>query len=305
MPELVFRLQKVLQEIGGTYEIIFVDDASPDNSWEIIEELSRQYPELIGIRLMRNYGQHSALAAGIRISRGEVVITMDDDLQTPPEELPKLLNKLDEGYDLVYGIRQKEAHGPLRNLCSRLGKKLLDRFFGVSVASSLSSYRAFRGCLKEQVASHRGPIIFLDALLCWGTERVGTIEVSHQKRLHGVSGYSWRKLIRHYINMITGFSQLPLKIACYLGLFTMAIGLGLLFCTVYNFYAKDLPVTGFTFVAASVAVLFGVQLFILGIMGEYLARMHQSLIGMPAYAIRDVTNRSQPNENISNAKIQK
>jgi len=207
-------------------------------------------------------------------------------LQTPPEEMPKLLAKLKEGYDLVYGIRAAEKHGFLRNHCSRLGKSLLARLLGIRVATSLSSYRAFCQSLRAPLDQHHGPVVFLDALLCWGTTRVGSVEVHHQARYTGVSGYSWGKLLQHYANMTTSFSQFPLKVASFLGIITTLFGLLLFLFVMLVYWIRGRPVPGFTFLAASITLFSGIQLFILGIMGEYLARMHQSLIGMPAYVVR-------------------
>ena len=288
LPELVSRLTRVLQKMTRAHEILLVNDGSPDQSWEVIQNLSRRNPRVVGINLMRNYGQHAALAAGIRASRGNVIVTLDDDLQTPPEEMPKLIKKLNEGLDLVYGIRKTETHGFLRNGCSRLGKYLLAQLLGVQVATSLSSYKAFCRSLREPLLRHHGPIIFLDALLCWGTTRVGSVEVDHHPRGEGNSGYNWWKLISHYANMTTSFSQLPLKLASFLGIAAMGAGL-VLFCFVLVVYwVRGIRVPGFTFVAAAITLFSGIQLFILGIMGEYLARMHQNLIGMPSYVIRQV-----------------
>lgn len=286
LPLLVSRVNHVLGSREGDFEIVLVNDGSPDNSWTVIQELADRNPRVGGVNLMRNYGQHAALAAGIRASRGRVIVTLDDDLQTPPEEIPKLLAKLQEGYDLVYGIRAAERHGFLRNHCSRLGKSLLARFLGVRVATTLSSYRAFCRSLRGPLDQHHGPVVFLDALLCWGTTRVGSVEVAHQARSQGVSGYSWGKLLQHYANMTTSFSQFPLKVASFLGIFTTGFGLVLFLFVMLVYWIQGRPVPGFTFLAASITLFSGIQLFILGIMGEYLARMHQSLIGMPAYVIR-------------------
>lgn len=283
---LVCRLEETLRGIARSYEIILVNDGSPDDSWRVIESLSRKNSRVVGISLMRNYGQHSALAAGIRVGRGGVIVTLDDDLQTPPEEMPKLLGKLYEGFDLVYGVRAKEAHGFFRNACSRIGKSLLTKLLGVRVATSLSSYKAFRSTLREPLLQHQGPVVFLDALLCWGTTRVGSVEVEHHQRKEGVSGYNLQKLIRHYANMTTSFSQFPLRLASFLGVVTMITGFLLFLFIVIIYFTCGNSVPGFTFVAASITLFSGIQLFILGVMGEYLAGMHQNLIGMPPYIIR-------------------
>jgi len=283
---LLSRLDATLKKTACSYEIIFVNDGSPDDSWKVIQDLVQQNPCVGGINLMRNYGQHAALAAGIRASRGKMIVTLYDDLQTPPEEIPRLIAKLKEGFDLVYGVRQQETHGILRNSCSQLGKKILAGLLGVKVATALSSYKAFHRNLREPLLSHQGPVVFLDALLCWSTTRVGIVKVDHHPRREGISGYKFGNLIQHYMNMATSFSQIPLKLASFLGLVTMIAGLSLFVLVLVVYWTKGIPVPGFTFVAASVTFFSGIQLFILGVMGEYLARMHQNLIGMPAYVVR-------------------
>ena len=287
LPEIVRRLEVVMDALGRTAEIILVNDCSPDGSWNVIRLLQTSTPRLRGVNLMRNYGQHAALLAGIQASRGAVVVTMDDDLQTPPEEMPRLLAALENGFDLVYGRREREQHGFFRNLCSVTAKKLLNRLLGIRVATSITSYKAFRGDLRACFASPTGPVVFIDAILCWGTTSIGTVEVRHEPRLQGPSGYNLRRLMRHTINMVTSFSQIPLQIASFIGLATMLFGFLLFLYVLADFAFRGAPVKGFTFLAAAITLFSGVQLFVLGVIGEYLARMHQRLIGMPAYSVRD------------------
>lgn len=287
LPELIDRLDRVLDSMGGSAEIILVSDGSPDGSWSVIKELQHSCGRLRGLNLMRNYGQHAALLAGVQASRGEVVVTMDDDLQTPPEEIPKLLDALGGGYDLIYGIRSQEQHGRFRNFCSKFSKKLFNRLLGISIATSITSYKAFRGSLRQAFSAQDGPVVFIDAVLCWGTTKVGTTVVRHEPRADGASGYGLRKLVMHAVNMVTSFSQVPLQVASFAGLTAMLFGF-LLFVYVlaeYAFYGT--PVRGFTFLGAALTLFSGVQLFVLGIIGEYLSRMHKRLVGMPAYIVRE------------------
>jgi glycosyltransferase involved in cell wall biosynthesis len=287
IPELIRRLEVVLDDIGRPAEIILVNDCSPDGSWNVIRLLQASNTRLRGINLMRNYGQHAALLAGIQASRGAVVVTMDDDLQTPPEEIPKLLTALEGGFDLVYGTREREQHGLFRNLCSVTAKRLLTRLLGIGVATSITSYKAFRSELRGCFSSPTGPVVFIDAILCWGTTRIGTVRVRHEPRPEGPSGYNLRRLIGHTINMVTSFSQIPLQIASLIGMVAMLLGLLLFLYVLADFAFRGTPVRGFTFLAAAITLFSGVQLFVLGVIGEYLARMHQKLIGMPAYSVRD------------------
>ena len=287
LPVLVQRLEKVLDRIGWRAEIILIVDCSPDDSWRVAKDLQRAHGRLRAINLMRNYGQHAALLAGIQASRGAIIVTMDDDLQTPPEEMPKLLAALEEGHDVVYGIRRKEQHGALRNFCSTTAKSMLNKLLGVRVATSITSYKAFRGKLRQAFESQSGPVVFIDAILCWGTTKIGTTVVEHAPRADGASGYSIRKLMLHTANMVTSFSQVPLQIASFIGLATMLFGFLLFLYVLADFVFRGTPVRGFTFLGAVLTLFSGVQLFVLGVIGEYLARMHQKSIGMPAYLVRE------------------
>lgn len=287
LPELVRRLEDVLDKFGRRSEIILVSDGSPDGSWKVVKDLQKSHQRIRGISLMRNYGQHAALLAGVHASRGAVIVTMDDDLQTPPEEMPKLLAALDQGYDVVYGIREKEQHSGFRNFCSTTAKKLVNRLLGVRVATSITSYKAFRAELREAFEAQRGPVVFIDAILCWGTTKVGTTVVRHEPRPDGSSGYSFSRLALHFANMVTNFSQVPLQIASILGFVVMMFGFLLFLYVLAEFAFRGTPVRGFTFLGAALTLFSGVQLLVLGVMGEYLARMHQRSTGMPAYMIRE------------------
>ena len=284
---LVRRIEDVFDKLGLSAEIILVNDCSPDGSWSVIKELQTSRVRLHGINLMRNYGQHAALLAGIQASRGAVIVTMDDDLQTPPEEMPKLLEVLGQGNDVVYGIREREQHGRFRNFCSTMAKKFLNKILGVRVATSITSYKAFRGELRQAFQGQIGPVVFIDAILCWGTTKIGTTVVRHEPRSDGASGYSICKLMLHTANMVTSFSQVPLQIASFIGLGTMLLGFSLFIYVLGDFVFHGTPVRGFPFLGAALTFFSGVQLFVLGVIGEYLARMHQKSIGMPAFMVRE------------------
>lgn len=287
LPELIRRVGDVLDKMGLRSEIILVSDGSPDGSWRVIKELQKTNERIRGINLMRNYGQHAALLAGVHATRGALVVTMDDDLQTPPEEMPKLLATIEKGYDVVYGIRAKEQHGGLRNFGSTMTKKLVNRLLGVRVATSITSYKAFRGELRGAFLAQTGPVVFIDAILCWGTTKIGTTVVRHEPRPDGASGYVFSKLALHAVNMVTSFSQVPLQIASVLGLVVMMFGFVLFVYVWADFAFRGTPVRGFTFLGAALTLFSGVQLLVLGVIGEYLARMHQKSIGMPAYMVRE------------------
>jgi len=287
LPELVDRVNGVLDRLPGPAEVILVNDGSPDASWQVITSLAGSRPRLRGISLMKNYGQHGALLAGILASRGRLIVTLDDDLQTPPEEIPRLIDELNKGFDLVYGIREREQHGIFRNACSVGIKWALSRLLGVGAARAMTSCRIFRSELRRAFEGRVGPYVFLDALLCWGTSRIGSVIVVHRRRDDGSSGYSIGRLVSHAVGMVISFSHVPLQIAGYIGLVATLLGVVLLAYVLSTFLLDGRVVPGFTFLAATLILFSGVQLFVLGVMGEYLARMHQRLMGAPSYVIRE------------------
>lgn len=293
---LVQRLHQVLEAEAAEYELVLVNDGSSDQSWDVICELSVMYPWLRGINLMRNYGQHNALLCGIRSARYEIIVTMDDDLQNPPEEIPKLLKKLDKEYDVVYGTPQKEQHGFWRNMASQVTKLVLKSAMGVQIARNVSTFRAFRSDVRNAFADFSGQFVSIDVLLAWGTTRFASIPVSHNERREGLSNYTFRKLLVHTINMMTGFSTASLRVASLVGLGFSLFGFIVLVYVVGRYLIQGYSVPGFPFLAAIISIFSGVQLFCLGIIGEYLARMHYRIMEMPVYNIKEQTYLKESKE---------
>lgn len=285
--ELVARLETVLTDLAHHFEIILVNDGSSDGSWQVVTRLARRYSWVRGLNLMRNYGQHNALLAGMRQAKYEVTVTMDDDLQNPPEEVPKLVAKLGEGFDVVYGTPQREQHGFLRNLASQVTKLALQSAMGAETARSVSAFRAFRTQIRDAFASYKSPFVSIDVLLTWGTTHFVAMPVQHDPRLVGVSHYTVRKLMTHALNMITGFSIVPLQLASLIGFGFTLLGLGVLLYVIGRYLIQGGSVPGFSFLASVIAIFSGAQLFALGIIGEYLARMHFRTMERPTYAIRE------------------
>lgn len=285
LPELVRRLA-AQQPLLGDYEVILVCDASPDDTWESIRRVAAEDAHVRGVLLARNFGQHNALLCGISASRGALVVTMDDDLQHPPEELSKLFAALVPGVDLVYGLPERETHGLVRDLASVATKSAMDRATGNRVKDT-GAFRLFRGHLREVFRRYNASFVSIDVLLSWGTTRMVAVPVRHDVRKLGVSGYTLRKLVRHAVTMITGYTVWPLRLASYIGFVFFALG-GLMFLyVVLGYLLRGSPVQGFTFLAAAVTLFSGVQLFCLGIMGEYLARVYYRTMDRPPYLVRE------------------
>jgi glycosyltransferase involved in cell wall biosynthesis len=286
LPELVRRVGVALDELVDGHEIVLVNDGSHDGSWGVIEELVGAWPQVRGIDLMRNYGQHNAILAGLRAARGEVVVTLDDDLQHPPEEIAKLLARISEGADVVYGVPRAEQHGILRDLASQVTKLALQSAMGAKTARQVSAFRALRTQLRDAFASYQGSFVSIDVLLTWATTRFGAVVVEHRPREIGKSNYTFGKLITHAVNMMTGFGVWPLQIASMIG-FAFTVFGGILLAYVLGRYViQGSSVPGFPFLASVIAIFSGAQLFALGIIGEYLARMHFRIMDKPAYTVR-------------------
>jgi len=286
LQELYTRLKTSLTAISDDFEVIMVEDCGGDRSWKIIEELSRMDQRVKGIQLCRNFGQHNALLCGIRAAQGELIVTMDDDLQHPPEEIPKLLMKLNEGYDVVYGTPMREQHGFWRDIASQVTKLALQSTMGAKIARNVSALRAFRTRLRDAFANYQSPFVSIDVLLTWATTSFAAIPVQHDPRQSGESHYTFRKLVAHALNMMTGFSPLPLQFASLVGFTFTLFGLVVLIYVIGRFLIHGRSVPGFPFLASVIAIFSGAQLFALGIIGEYLARMHFRTMEKPPYVIR-------------------
>ncbi|MCG3768932.1 MAG: Undecaprenyl-phosphate 4-deoxy-4-formamido-L-arabinose transferase [Nitrosomonadaceae bacterium] len=283
--KLIDRLQPVLEGLGCAYELVLVNDGSLDGSWSIIRKLSEKYPWVRGYSLMRNYGQHNALLCGIRAAVFSTICTLDDDLQHPPEEIPRLLSKLNEGFDVVYGAPQMETHGWWRDLASQITKIALQEVMGAETARHASAFRVFRTQLRQAFDDYSSPFVAIDVLLTWGGARFSMLQVRHDPRTIGKSNYTFRKLLLYAINMLTGFSTLPLRVASVLGFAFTIFGGGVLIYVLARYWISGAVVPGFSFLASIIVIFSGVQLFSLGIIGEYLARMHLRSLDKPAYAI--------------------
>lgn len=291
---VVKELAVELPKLNDIFEVILVEDQGGDGSWDVIQGLSAEYGWVHGFQLMRNYGQHSALLCGIRAASFEVIVTMDDDLQHPTKHIKDLVDKLAEGYDVVYGKPEREQHGLLRNMASLMTKMVLQGAMGAETARSLSAFRAFRTRLRQSFADFRGPLVNIDVLLTWGTTNFAAVPVPHSPRTIGASNYTFRKLLAHTFNMVTGFSTLPLRFASLLGLIMTAFGFLILVYIIFSqVFAFQFEVPGFTFTASIISIFAGAQMFTLGIIGEYLARMHLRIMDKPAYIIQQSTQEKE------------
>lgn len=287
---LVKQLATTLPSLTDNFEVVLVEDNGGDGSWAVVERLSREYAWVRGFKLVRNYGQHGALLCGIRAARFEVIVTMDDDLQHPVEKIADLVALLANDYDVAYGTPVRQRHTLLRNFASLMTKWALQGAMGAETARSISAFRAFRSSLRDSFADYRGPLVNIDVLLTWGTSRFVAIPTPHAPRAIGASTYTIGKLVTHTFNMVTGFSTLPLRIASAVGLLMTVFGLVILtYIILSQVFAFQFQVPGFTFTASLISIFAGAQMFTLGVIGEYLARMHLRIMDKPAYVVEQST----------------
>jgi undecaprenyl-phosphate 4-deoxy-4-formamido-L-arabinose transferase len=241
------------------------------------------------MRLGRNYGQHSAILAGIRSAKFPITVTLDDDLQNPPEEISKLVELLVDSnvFDVVYGVPELVAQSNWRRISGVWIRRVLGKTMGVGEATKLSSFRAFRTKLRDGFESSLGPGVSIDSLLAWTTDSFGSVTVDHKSRSNGKSNYSFRKLLFFAVDTITGYSTLPLRIASIIGLVTAAGGLVLLAFFVLWPVFRGNSVEGFPFLASTIILFSGIQLITLGVIGEYLGRMHFRIMKKPEYFVAE------------------
>ncbi len=289
---LTERLLKVLPELFSAYEILLIDDCSPDSSWQVVRELQAAHPDVIrGIHLARNFGQHNATLCGIRAARYEFCVTMDDDLQHPPEQLPLLVEEIEKGYDVVYAVPKKLPHSWWRNLGSKMTKIILGKIMGIPIRE-IGAFRVFRTYLRDAFANYSSPEVYIDPLLSWGTKNFSHVYVEEDKREIGTSNYSFKKLVKASLLILTGYSTAPLRFASLLGLIFMLFG----FCVLIYVLIIALVVgstPGFPFLACLISIFAGVQLFTLGMFGEYLARVYDRSSDRPPYVVREISDDTE------------
>ena len=290
---LVAELARVLPDLAPNHELLLVNDGSPDNSWALIEKLAQSFPFVRGIALMRNYGQHNATLCGIRSARFDTVITMDDDLQHSPDDIAVLIAKLDEGHDVVYGVWRERRRSWWRSFFAVLTKRAVAWVMGANTVRDMSAFRAIRTHVRRGFEAFDGPDVIVDVLLSWGTSRFSAVSIQERDRGAGQSNYSFWKLVKVSLLVLTSYTTAPLRFANAIGLFFICFGLLAFLRTIYVYFSEG-SVPGFSFLAATILSFGGVQLFALGIIGEYLARIFERASGRPPYTIGRTTGSHQP-----------
>ena len=289
-------LREVVQEIVDTmdglpayrYEIILVNDCSPDNTFSVIQSLTREFPFIIGVDLARNFGQHAALMAGFHQAAGDVIVCMDDDGQTPADEVGLLLEKIQNGYDVVYASYSRKQHSAFRNWGSRINNKMTEIMLGKPQALSVTSYFAMQRFVMEEMLRYGQCYPYVTGLVLRTTRNICNVEVHHRARLVGQSGYTFRKLLALWMNGFTSFSVKPLRMATYFGAIIATCGFLYLLYIVIRYFVSHAAPQGWSSTMAILLLLGGVILLVLGLIGEYVGRIFMCVNASPQYVIRQI-----------------
>jgi glycosyltransferase involved in cell wall biosynthesis len=286
--ELYTRLVKILEEIGKSFEIVFIDDGSEDSSFVTLKELASRDKRVKVIKFTRNFGQHPAIMAGFRFCQGKAIILMDADLQNPPEEIPKLIKEYKKGYDIVYGVREKRKDPFWRKIGSEIVLYLIRKMLNFHIPDVVSAFRIMDRKVIEGLKNMKEKQYYIATLIAWMGFSYTTVPVTHSPREKGKTGYNLFKLIFLTLDMIVGFSYAPLRWATMIG---GGFAFGSIVAALYILWQKlvmKIGVPGFASLFVGITFLSGVQMILLGIIGEYIARIYREAQKRPDYVIDEI-----------------
>lgn len=288
--EIKDTMAKLKEQKEYDYEIVLINDCSPDNTIGTIRRLCEQDPMIKGIGFARNFGQHSALMAGLRQAEGDYVVCLDDDGQTPADEVDKLLSKLEEGYDAVYAAYDHKQHSAFRNLGSKVNELMTRVMLNKPAELYISSYFAVKRFVVEDMIRYENSYPYVIGLVLRATKNITNVSVNHREREEGTSGYTIKKLLGLWFNGFTAFSVKPLRLATCVGGFSAVVGFIYGFYTIIKkFINPDVPM-GFSSTMAAIVFFGGMIMLMLGLIGEYIGRIYISLNNSPQYVIRERLN---------------
>lgn len=286
--ELCDGLIKFLPSTCNAYEIVLVDDG---NSYDVsiyLDILVSDYSSIKVIHLSKNFGQHNALLAGLHIAQYPIIVTMDDDLQHSPSDLPAMLTALDDNTDIVYGVPVEQPHGWMRGILSRTVKRIISDTSSAKHIGYHSAFRVFRRSLVPYADNFRQSTVNMDQILSWSSNRVSKVEVVHNPRKYGESNYTSSRLIKHAVYLILNFTTWPLRLSSMLGILSCCVSLFILVYVVMQRVLTGATVPGFAFLASSVSFFGGIQLLSIGVIGEYIAQIFTRTSDQPTFAIRNI-----------------
>ncbi len=295
LPFVIEDIRNEFRKRDEEYQIILVNDGSPDNTFEVIEDLCKQDDRITGINLLKNYGQPSAKLAALTQVKGDVVIFMDDDGQHPAEGIFKLVDKLNEGYDVVYAEFKHKKHSAFKRFTSSLHNWIAEVMGNKPKGIKRSSFTAWRRQVADSLLKYKSPFISIGSYLMTVTSKYANVEIDHHERISGSSGYTFKKLFKMWLNIFISFSMMPLRLATYLGfLFSGCSFIGMVYLVIRKI-VRPFKVSGYTSTLLIILFIGGVIMIILGIMGEYIGRIYMTVSGMSQYNIREIINGKNDN----------
>jgi len=291
-------IAKVVNEIIQTvalrkeysYELILINDCSPDNVYSVIKDLANKNENIKGISLSKNFGQHSALLTGMNYVTGDIVICLDDDGQTPANEMFSLIDKINEGYDLVFAEYSNKKHSRFRNIGSRINDYMAQQLVGKPKKLTLTSYFATKRFVVEEIKKYKNPYPYIPGLLLRTTNNIANVPVLHRERELGTSGYTFKKLLSLWLNGFSAFSVKPLRFASILGAVLASLGFLFGIYTIINKLVNPTAVLGYASLITAIVVIGGMLMLMLGMIGEYIGRIYISINSSPQFVIRETVN---------------
>lgn len=290
---VVKEIKDTMAGLGYSYEIILVNDCSPDDTWDVISALTERYDDMTAINLARNFGQHSALLAGIRETKGDYVICLDDDGQTPANQAGRLIEALNNGADAVYARYDHKKHSAFRNFGTFMNEKMAEHLLGKPKNLFVSSYFGVKRFVAEEMTNYTNAYPYVIGLVLRATRNIVNVSVDHRNREVGTSGYTLSKLINLWINGFTAFSVKPLRIATGCGALFAFIGFAYgIYTVIKRLVVPDLPM-GYSALMSAVVFMGGMLMLMLGMVGEYIGRIYVSINNSPQYVIREKKKSGQ------------
>ena len=292
-------IEKVVKEIEATmpylpeydYEIVLVNDSSPDDTFEVISKIALENEKVLAINLARNFGQHAALMAGFRHTTGDIVVALDDDGQTPADEVGKLIEKLEEGYDVCYAKYDHKKHSVFRNFGSKVNERMTRVMLGKSKELYISSYFAVKRFILNDMLRYENCYPYVIGLVLRTTKNICNVDVNHREREIGTSGYTMKKLLALWMNGFTAFSVVPLRIATYGGLACAIAGFIYTIYTIIRKFIDNSAPMGYYVTICAILIIGGVIMMMLGLIGEYVGRMYITMNNAPQYVIKDIVGK--------------
>ena len=290
--KLVSKISEEILKIKriSTYQIVLINDCSEDSSWSEISKICNQEKFIVGINLMKNYGQHNAIMAGINIAEGDYVITMDDDFQHSPSEISKMLDRMEEGYDVCYTNYKNNKYNAFKIFSSQLNNKISNFLINKPKNIYLSSFKCFTKKICEEIKKYDGPFVYIDGLIFDITKNVSSVDVEHLERMTGNSNYNIFKLISLWLRVLTNFSIVPLRISTIAGFFMTFVS----FCSILVIVSIKLLnptiAAGWASIISVLLFFSGLQFIVLGLIGEYIGRSYLNLNKKPQFVVREYKN---------------